>query len=93
MDGLIVFEGKKVFEIRPAVKWNKGDAVNWLIKNLAFTGMPIYLGDDTTDQDVFIALKQRGLSVWVGDPSLCGCADFYLHDTKEVFLFLRSMNA
>ena len=51
-----VTSGKKVFEIRPPVKWNKGNSVNWLIKKLGSKKyFPIYIGDDTTDEDAFNA--------------------------------------
>ncbi|HQP91457.1 MAG TPA: trehalose-phosphatase, partial [Candidatus Omnitrophota bacterium] len=90
---LSVFKGKKVFEIRPCVEWNKGHAVNWLIGHFSFSGVPIYLGDDTTDSDAFKVLKERGISVWVGEPSALVDADFYLNDPLEVLYFLRDINA
>ena len=43
--------GKKVFEIRPLGMWNKGDAVTWITKQMSSKPMPIYVGDDTTDED------------------------------------------
>ena len=43
--------GKKVFEIRPDIDWDKGKAVLWLLKALGLDGndvVPIYIGDDLT---------------------------------------------
>lgn len=49
--------GKKVFEIRPSIEWNKGDALNYLLEAFGFHNaskvFPIYIGDDKTDEDAF----------------------------------------
>lgn len=49
--------GKKVTEIRPSIKWNKGDALVYLLDTLGFADstnvLPIYIGDDRTDEDAF----------------------------------------
>lgn len=49
--------GKKVLEIRPSIKWNKGDALKYLLSTLGFHKssdvFPIYIGDDRTDEDAF----------------------------------------
>lgn len=52
--------GKKVLEIRPSIKWNKGHAVEYLLETLGFTSsedkddvVPLYIGDDKTDEDAF----------------------------------------
>lgn len=62
--------GKKVWEIRPPVDWHKGKAVLWILKRMRqkVSGpiVPIYFGDDITDEDAFIALKRRGIGVLVG---------------------------
>jgi trehalose 6-phosphate phosphatase len=61
--------GKKVIELLPRVDWNKGKAVAWLCDTLGlFDGgtLPIYIGDDVTDEDGFRALHGRGLAIVVG---------------------------
>lgn len=81
--------GKMVFEIRPKVDFHKGEAVREILKSYPSLGLlPIYLGDDQTDEDAFRALKGRGILVFVGpggDPSE---ADFFLRDPGEVQEFL-----
>ncbi|QJQ95242.1 MULTISPECIES: trehalose-phosphatase [Halomonadaceae] len=55
--------GKMIFELRPRIEWDKGRAVSWLLEVLELLGdgvMPIYLGDDETDEDAFRALRERG---------------------------------
>jgi trehalose-phosphatase len=86
--GLIsLSEGKKVFEIRPPVDWNKGRAVDWIMQRRVFSStVPIYLGDDVTDRDAFKAVKGSGVSVYVGGSDKE--ADFYLKAQGEVGAFL-----
>jgi trehalose-phosphatase len=82
--------GKMVLEIFPPVEWNKGKAVQWLLKNAAVNNtriMPIYIGDDVTDEDVFRILKHRGLSIYVGKPGKSR-ARYYVKNTDEVHDFL-----
>lgn len=55
--GLRVTEGRMVLEIRPPVKISKGTAVTDLIKERGVKGI-IFLGDDVTDVDAFIAVRQ-----------------------------------
>lgn len=49
--------GKKVLEIRPSIKWNKGHALIYLLEALGFSDssnvFPFYIGDDKTDEDAF----------------------------------------
>lgn len=54
--------GKKVFDIQPAVEWHKGKALNYLLEQLDLGGpevVPLYIGDDVTDEDAFSLLKER----------------------------------
>ncbi|MEW6102935.1 MAG: trehalose-phosphatase [bacterium] len=85
--------GKKVYEIKPAVKWDKGRVVLWLLSRKQFSFdkkriLPIYLGDDTTDEEAFKALKRKGLTIFVGKSHTSG-ADYYLRNTQEVVRFLH----
>lgn len=56
--------GKKVFEIRPDMVWDKGHAVNYFIDTLGLGSsddvLPLYIGDDRTDEDAFKAIRNRG---------------------------------
>lgn len=49
--------GKKVLELRPSIQWNKGNALVYLLDTLGFANssnvLPIYIGDDKTDEDAF----------------------------------------
>lgn len=92
-----VRSGKMVLEIRPPVSWDKGTAVLWLLGKRPFEirgkrvkVIPIYIGDDATDEDAFKSLKDKGITVSVGK-SYRGGADFYLKDTEEMPRFLEAI--
>lgn len=82
--------GKMVYEIQPNLDWDKGRAVRYLLDTLGLTGpdtVPIYLGDDVTDEDAFRALHDGGVAIFVGDPAALGRptdADFVLASVDEV---------
>jgi trehalose-phosphatase len=58
--------GKRIWEVRPALHWNKGDVALWLWRRLAPGALPVYFGDDLTDEDAFRALARSGVTVSVG---------------------------
>lgn len=88
-------EGKKVLEINPKVRWDKGKAILWLIDNFQEKGFgkkafPIFIGDDVTDETAFKALKRKGLCIRVGE-SKSSAAPYFLKDIKEVACFLKTI--
>ncbi len=67
-----VTPGKMVYEIQPKLDWNKGHAVLWLLEALDLTApdvLPLYFGDDITDEDAFKALADRGIGIYVSGAS------------------------
>jgi trehalose 6-phosphate phosphatase len=86
--------GKKVHEIRPAIPWNKGNAVQLIYNRFSLPHrkgavLPIYLGDDLTDEDAFKAVNDlAGISILVGEGSRESAAAYYLNSTSEVDSFL-----
>lgn len=59
--------GKKVLEIRPATSWSKGDAVGFLMRRQrGMKKLPIFIGDDMTDEDAFRFLQRDGITIRVG---------------------------
>lgn len=83
-----ISSGKKVYEIKPPIKWDKGKVALWLMARQQFIAgdnkvLPVYIGDDMTDEDAFKDLKNKGLTVFVGKPGH-SAADYYLNDAKEV---------
>jgi trehalose-phosphatase len=88
--GFQITTGNKVYEIRPRGAWHKGTASLWIRNRLGPEEvLPIYLGDDQTDEDAFRALD-RGITVKVGNPSETHAA-YYLSGPNEVRLFLQEL--
>lgn len=86
---LRVTHGKKVVEIKPKINWHKGKIVQWLLRYFKQNSsskniLPIYLGDDTTDEDAFKVLRKKGIGIFVGNPKVKSLAKYYLRDTTEV---------
>jgi trehalose-phosphatase len=87
---LEVLRGKKVIEVRP-VGVNKGKAVQFLLGSGSKATLPLYLGDDVTDEDAFRVLTGRGLTILVADPPRRTAAQYYLSNPEEVSCFLSRM--
>jgi alpha,alpha-trehalase len=65
---LRVTGGKKILELRPNLDWDKGRALSWLLEVLGLDRtdvVPVYVGDDDTDEDAFRAIRDRGIGVVV----------------------------
>ena len=91
-------DGKKVFEFLPAMEWDKGKAVTWLLEAMGLESRsggirPIYIGDDRTDEDAFHALKERGVGILISDQMQPTAAIYALKDPTEVQRFLRTLTA
>jgi len=84
---LEVCPGKEVLEVR-ARGWDKGNAVRLMLRCQPSGTLPIYLGDDVTDEDAFRALD-GGVRVLVGRHSRASAADYRLNGPEEVVQFLR----
>ncbi len=80
--GLQAAPGKRVFDITPADGIGKGTAVAGLLGE--FGGLPLYFGDDTTDEDAFRALAGQAVTVFVGPPGRLSAARYRLADPGEV---------
>jgi len=91
---LRMMSGKKVYEILPAIDWNKGKAVRWIMQALGLTwedSSVIYIGDDTTDEDAFRAVRSRGVGILVSSVPRESSADFQLSspdETRKLFEML-----
>ncbi len=104
---LKVTPGKMVYEVQPKIDWDKGKAVLFLLETLDLEGedvVPIYLGDDITDEHAFEALKtlkssskasSRGIGIYVGDTeqeeARKSAADYVLESVPDVERFLNSL--
>jgi trehalose-phosphatase len=87
-------EGKKVFEIRPRIDWDKGKAVQWILGVLNFnkSQLAIYVGDDTTDEDAFRTLNEgAGFGILVAETPRPSAARYRIKNTEEVRNLLEEL--
>ncbi|AED91493.2 putative trehalose-phosphate phosphatase I [Arabidopsis thaliana] len=90
-------QGRKVFEIRPMIEWDKGKALEFLLESLGFGNtnnvFPVYIGDDRTDEDAFKMLRDRGegFGILVSKFPKDTDASYSLQDPSEVMDFLRRL--
>ncbi|HEY6104005.1 MAG TPA: bifunctional alpha,alpha-trehalose-phosphate synthase (UDP-forming)/trehalose-phosphatase [bacterium] len=94
--GLVVRVGKRVFEIRPPVRWDKGAAVRWILDRecgpqwMSRVAV-IYAGDDRTDEDAYIALPEPAITIKVGPGTQPTAAAFAVRDVAEMVQFLWTL--
>lgn len=87
-DQIRVIPGKAVFEILPAAAMDKSSALLRLRTALGAARL-IFVGDDSTDEDVFaIDRPDEVLTIRVG-PSRRSAAKYYLRDQREIDTLLR----
>ena len=94
---LVLRTGKAVLEVRPAIKWDKGGALRWIVDHMCLSrsasGMfPIYIGDDETDEDAFQALGTAGLGILVGCDRLSSAAHYYVESVEQTMQFLAMLS-
>ena len=59
--------GKMVVEVRPAIPWDKGKAIERIWEECGDSTIPVYFGDDKTDEDGFrVVQAMEGIAVFVG---------------------------
>ncbi|MBN1861595.1 MAG: trehalose-phosphatase [Candidatus Thermoplasmatota archaeon] len=91
---LEVMNGAKVIEARPK-GWNKGKAVELFLARHenGKNNLPIYIGDDITDEDAFHVLTKKGITIHVANTSRRKTAARYMvSNPDEVFSFLQFLH-
>jgi len=93
---LRVTVGKKLVELRPEVDWHKGTALFWVLRALGLDRddvLPLFLGDDVTDEDAFTSLRSagRGYGVVVCNPPRASFAQGRVPDTDTVKTLLEQI--
>ncbi len=86
--GVLLHHGKMVWELKPDSPWNKGTALFLLRRHLNVPPeATVFLGDDTTDEFAFRALKE-GHTFFVGPATTPTAARHRLTDPAHVTEFL-----
>ncbi|HTX93936.1 MAG TPA: trehalose-phosphatase [Mycobacterium sp.] len=101
--GFRITTGRKVIELHPNLDWDKGRTVGWLLDRIdgvdgAESGsvLPIYVGDDITDEDAFDAVQFDGVGIAVRhteDGDRASAALFSLEDPSAVCQFIGRLAA
>ncbi|MEN3793756.1 trehalose-phosphatase [Fulvimarina sp. MAC3] len=88
-DDLLVMDGDNIVEVHPA-GMDKGRALAAMMETAPFRGrIPVYAGDDTTDEYALEEVKRRGgLSVKVGSRE--SAADYRLADVAAVHRWIAA---
>ncbi|MBS3803210.1 MAG: trehalose-phosphatase [Oleiphilaceae bacterium] len=95
-DDLRLTAGKKIFELRPDIEWDKGYALNWLMQSRGLHRdrfKPLYIGDDLTDEDAFREIANDGVGILVAPEVSSTRAAYQLQDTDAVEAFLDALGA
>lgn len=90
--GLRKAHGKKLFELRPDLDWDKGKALLWMMDALGLDPsevIPLYIGDDVTDEDAFRVVEESGIAILVTEQPRTTAASYSLRDPEEVRRFLE----
>jgi trehalose 6-phosphate phosphatase len=96
---LRVTMGREVIELRPNIDWDKGKTLHWVLDYIrdnegAGPLLPIYLGDDITDEDAFDALDDDGIAILVrhsDDGDRATAARYALDDPARVREFTERL--
>ena len=93
-DGLRVTSGRMLVELRPDIDWDKGTTLAWIRDRIDPAGslLPIYIGDDLTDEDAFDAVHFDGIGIVVGhdeDGDRKTAAHFTLQSPDQVREFIQ----
>ena len=85
-----VTQGKMVLEVRPNIQWGKGQAIEKILETAGRDALPIFFGDDLTDEDGFEVVQDaNGIAVFVGPARQPTRAAYRVDSPGEVAESLR----
>lgn len=88
--------GKMVLEILPVLDWDKGRAARWLLEHALGDGWEarcavVYVGDDSTDEDAFVALAENGITIRVSPHPQPTAARYQVRTVGDVGRLLEAI--
>lgn len=87
---LVTMKGKKVLELVPNASWDKGKATLWILQRLKNNCLPIYIGDDQTDETAFKLLHKKGITIRIGKSKKTS-AKYFLRGQWEISKLLQQI--
>lgn len=90
-----LLKGDNVIEVRPQ-GWNKGTTVSYFLDHYQedIPTLPIYIGDDTTDEDGFGILHDPAITIIVKNGTTRNTsASYWVHNPDDVVQFLSQLVA
>jgi trehalose-phosphatase len=88
VQGLVLDRTHGGLELR-ATAHNKGIAVAGLMDEAPEGTLPVYIGDDLTDEDAFERVVPRGFAIRVGSAAPRSLAPYHMDSAREVAEFLQ----
>ncbi len=91
---IVVEKNKKVLEIKPNINWDKGSYCIYFLSKIKLRHkkiLPVYIGDDRTDEAAFAALRGQAITIFVRGERKTSLAEYYLDSTSEVRKFLKHL--
>jgi trehalose-phosphatase len=87
-----LMRGKKVIEIVSPHAMNKGQAARRLLRRWGRKKfLPIFIGDDRTDETAFEVFREGGLTVRVGRTATSSRAGYYVNTVEDVRTLLSTI--
>lgn len=87
-----ILRGKKTFDIRSTVPWDKGHALDAIRNRLTGGWMGMFIGDDKTDEEGFRTLGPRALTIRIGQVRTSS-AQFVFSHRRQVDRLLERLAA
>jgi len=87
---LELLAGKDVIEVKPT-GMTKTDAITQILAQYASTALPIYIGNDRSDEAAFAAIAENGMAILVEEKPRKSASARFLKNPTEVYLFLRCL--
>ena len=64
---LKITRGKRLLEVSPDIDWGKGNAIERIHQNCGGSPIPVFFGDDETDEEGFAVVQHvGGIAVYIG---------------------------
>ena len=64
---LKITRGKRLLEVSPDIDWGKGNAIERIHQNCGGSPLPVFFGDDETDEGGFAVVQHiGGIAVYIG---------------------------